>query len=173
MAFSPLHLLSSVFAALTAWSVYRRMRRHIGPQKFRPKWIVFRICFLLGLVVVIGILSRLHRPYWIGFSAGLLIGLPIARAGYLLTRFQSNEDGRFFIPNPYIGAILCVLFVARIGYRLLTIYFPVKASAAVPANLMATSVTLVMFGILASYYIAYYLRLCLHFRKIGKTQKIK
>ena len=92
----------------------------------------------------------------VGLGAGLALGVPLAFVGLKLTKFEATAAGRFYTPNPYIGSALTVLLAARLVYRLI-ILSTISQNPTQPPPLMQSSLTLCVFGILAGYYVAYYI----------------
>jgi hypothetical protein len=164
-----LNLIPAAFvASLVAWRLYRRVRRHVGPQPLRPRRMKLRIAFL---VVISGlILVSISAPRSvIGFGAGVVLGVPLALTGLRLTRFETTPEGRFYVPNTYIGIGLSVLLVARVTYRVTVLSTVTQTSNRHPLGEMQSAITLLIFGLLASYYIAYYVGVLIQSRNRALT----
>jgi hypothetical protein len=153
---NPTNYVPAIVTALFAWRIYGRVRRNIGRQPLQHKRLVIRIiifavvaCLLLAFTVTI---PRLL----LGLSVGLVLGVLLALAGLSMTRFEATPEGRFYTPNRYIGAGLSVLLVGRLAYRLYVLSTISNSSAQVP-GLMQSSLSLSVFGLLAGYYVAYYI----------------
>ncbi len=82
--------------------------------------------------------------------------MALAFVGLKLTNFETTAQGRFYTPNPYIGTALTVLLAARLVYRLIVLSNS-SQNPTQPPPLMQSSLTLCVFGILAGYYMAYYI----------------
>jgi hypothetical protein len=74
--------------------------------------------------------------------------------GLRLTRFEATPQGFFYTPNAHIGIALSSLFAARILYRLFQMYTLGMTSSGMQ-NFGRSPLTLLIFGMLASYYTAY------------------
>ncbi|HUD49217.1 MAG TPA: hypothetical protein VMR33_20480 [Candidatus Baltobacteraceae bacterium] len=154
-----------VVGALVVWRIYSRMRRNIGRQPLRPKRLVTRIVVYAVLTCLIAVFSVMHPSLLLGLGGGLALGLPLAWVGLKLTQFEANAEGRFYTPNSYIGSALTILLAARLAYRLIALS-NIAAAPAQPPALMHSPLTFCVFGLLAGYYMAYYLGVLARSRKV-------
>jgi len=143
-------------AALLIWRAYKRFRRMVGRQRLssvRP-WITLSIFPLLLLMLVLSTHTHPERLAWL--AAGLGAGGVLAVYGLRKTRFEPTPHGLFYTPNAHLGIALSLLFVARIVYRFIEIYalgtVPMENGA---VDFARSPLTLVVFGILAGYYMGY------------------
>jgi hypothetical protein len=152
MPITPGTLIIPLFAGLMVW---RRFRRNIGRQPLQPKRMVLRIVVLSVATLAVAAVSLLNVPSLISLGIGLLLGAALAFLGLYLTSFENTPEGRFYTPNMYIGLCLSALFVARLAYRV--IFFASAQNLKNPQApaLLHSPLTVFMFGLLASYYIAY------------------
>jgi hypothetical protein len=142
--------------ALIAWRIFARMRRNIGRQPLQPKRMMTRIVIYGILTLLLAAFSVLYPRLLLGLGAGLALGVPLAFVGLKLTKFETTPEGRFYTPNPYIGSALTVLLAARLIYRLIVLSnISQNPTQSPPA--MQSPLTLCVFGILAGYYVAYYI----------------
>ncbi len=93
--------------------------------------------------------------------------------GLRLTRFERDANGAdTYLPNPWIGGLLTVLLVARLGWRYMVLMpqlqDPAMANAA-PA-FGNSPLTFAVFGLLIGYYITYFAGLLVHHRRFERTQ---
>jgi hypothetical protein len=155
-----------LIGALFAFSLYRRVRRHVGRQPVQPYRLRLRIgvlALIAGLFMFGGATMQAER---IGTEvAGLLGGAALAWFGGLrLTRFERDAQGSWYTPNLYIGLALTALFLGRMAYRFVLIYPQIQAARQAGAQGSpldaAFSVyngwTLALFGLMFGYYLAYY-----------------
>lgn len=153
-----------VFGGLIAWSVYRRVRRNIGRQSLRPRRIIFSIV-ILSLVAVLLMVGALAFPkLLLGYGGGLAMGIALGFLGLKLTKFETTEAGHFYVPNTTIGVGLSVLFIGRMIYRMWVIGNAASASGQPQPQMFQSSLTLLIFGLIAGYYIVYYIGLFVHTR---------
>lgn len=145
-----------VLLPLIAWRMVSRIRRMVGRQRLsriRP-WVTLAVFpLVLGLI---GIFAYPHweRLWWL--AGGIAAGVALAIAGLKLTRFEPTPEGLFYTPNAHLGITLSVLLVARIAWRLFeTFTMELPTGPQHDAEFLRSPLTLVVFGLLAGYYIAY------------------
>lgn len=152
-----------VFGGLFIWSIYRRVRRNIGRQKLRPRRIIFSLAIFSIVSLVLLFLSLSLPKLMLGIGGGLLFGAALGFFGLKLTRFETTAEGHFYTPNTQIGIALTVLFVGRMFYR-----FWVLNDEAMkvhqPPQPFQSALTYLVFGLIAGYYIVYYIGLFVHTR---------
>ena len=149
-------LAPAVVTTFVAWRIYVRVRRSIGQQPLQPRRMITRIVIFSVLTLLIGAASVFYLPSLAGLGAGLLLGAPLALVGLRLTRFETTVAGSFYTPNTYLGLALTLLRVGRIAYRFTVIFGSSSMGDPMAAGLMRSPITLVLFGVTAGYYIAYY-----------------
>ncbi|ROH93117.1 hypothetical protein ED208_00855 [Stagnimonas aquatica] len=162
------HLPVLAYAApLLAFSAYRRVRRNIGRQPYRP----LRLWIRSGVIALI-FFALLRWPAFepalaLAMIAGTVAGVLLARLGVRLTRFETLPDGRFYTPNTALGVGLSLLFLARIGYRLLVLLPALQAAnesgggAALRSAMSGSrsALTMALLGLVLGYFFAYCLGL--------------
>lgn len=167
-------ILSPVLmTAAVAFLIYRRVRRNIGRQKVRPSRMIWRA----GIFAIIGVLvfiSSVYRADLAGAMAlGLGAGVALAWFGLRHTKFEVTDKGVFYTPHTYIGLFVSVLFLARIAYRFIVVYPLMQAASQANANPLAayqkSPLTMIMFGLLIGYYIAYYAGVLMRSRDLAGT----
>jgi hypothetical protein len=155
-----------LIGGLFAWSIYRRIRRNIGRQKLRTGRIIFSIvilslvCLLL-MVEGVALQQTLHQ--WnmlLGFGGGLLLGTILGFFGLRLTRFETTEEGHFYVPNTQIGIALSILLLGRFAYRMWALQ-NVDYSSNHPQALQSP-LTFFIIGLVAGYYLVYRIGLLVH-----------
>jgi hypothetical protein len=151
-----------LFAGLIAWSIYRRVRRNIGRQKLRPRRITISIVILSVVSVLLFSLALPYPQLLLGISGGLLLGVPLGFVGLRLTRFETTDEGHFYTPNTQIGIALSLLFIGRLAYRFWAVRNVADAPNSPPP--FQSPLTYFIFGLIAGYYIVYYLGLFVHTR---------
>ena len=151
-----------LMAGLIAWSIYRRVRRNIGRQKLRPVRITISIVLLSVVSVLLFSLSLSYPQLLLGIGGGLLLGTPLGFVGLRLTKFETTYEGHFYTPNTQIGIALSLLFIGRLAYR----FWAVRNLAAAPQSPppFQSPLTYFIFGLIAGYYLVYYIGLFLHTR---------
>ena len=153
-------MMPILFGGLMAWGIYRRVRRNIGRQPLRPRRIMVSIVMLSVISVLIFSLSLQLPKLVFGMGGGLLLGALLGFVGLRLTKFETTEAGHFYTPNTHIGIALSVLFVGRMAYRFWAIRDVTVAPNSPPA--FQSPLTLFIFGLIAGYYLVYYIGLFVH-----------
>ena len=143
-------------ALLIAWRMYSRIRRLIGRQKSRL-WRHWLAATLLPLMIAMLAAGTLGVPLSLAaLAAGIAGGVALAVWGLHLTRFEKTAQGYFYTPNAHIGIALSLLFVARIGYRVVTLaaLTGLEIQQAMP-GFGRSPLTLVIVGTMLGYFMWY------------------
>ena len=152
----PSLLVSASVGALILWRMYSRIRRMVGRQKLsniRPWVTIVAFPVLLGLLLLSSIA---HPDNALALLAGAGCGVALGVYGLRLTKFEKTEQGLFYTPSAHLGIALSLLFFGRVVYRVIQIYTLEERGAAVGPNDFASSpITLVIFAMLAGYYVTY------------------
>lgn len=150
----PLAISTGIFL-LVGWRMYYRLKRLIGRQPYHPWRPWFSVILFPLLVALVLWAVRAHPPAVTALLGGLPVGIALGILGLRLTRFEVTPQGMFFTPNAHLGITLSLLMVGRLAYRYLTLHageswMPADAAHAAPSPL-----TLLIFGLLAGYYLCY------------------
>src|SRR5450755_4872823 len=142
-------------AALIAWRIYRRVRRSIGRQRLHPvrPWLTVTLFPLLVAMLLLG--SLFHPTSALSLVGGIGVGAALGIYGLRLTKFEPTPEGLFYTPNAHLGIALSLLLIARIGYRAAQLYFAAGATQMASNTFVRSPLTLLIFGTLAGYYVAY------------------
>ena len=147
-------LIGGVFA----WSIYRRVRRNIGRQKLRPRRIISSLIIFSFAVLWLFAVSLSLPKMIFGLVGGLICGVLLGFLGLRLTKFETTGEGHFYTPSSHIGVALSLLFVGRMLYR----FWQLGNAGAVQPQLFQSPLTLLIFGLIAGYYIVFYIGLFVH-----------
>jgi hypothetical protein len=160
-----------LLAVFIAWRMYVRLRRNIGRQAMQPKRMLTRVIILAVVTVALTAFSLLNLRVLAGLGFGFVLGLPLAWVGLKMTRFEATAEGRFYTPNSTIGIGLGILLVGRLVYRLMVILPNMRNAAQHPQQpaLMQSPLSLFVFGLLAGYYIAYYVGVLARNRAMSRS----
>jgi hypothetical protein len=162
------HIVPLLFVCLIAWRIYIRARRNIGRQPLQPKRMVVRIVIFAVVTCGLAVFSFFNPRLLIGLGAGLALGAPLALLGLKLTQFETTTQGQFYTPNSAIGVALTVLLVGRVAYRMMLLSTASRNPGQPPA-FMQSALSFCVFGILAGYYVAYYIGVLAQSRKAPST----
>ena len=147
-----------IVSLLIGFSIYRRARRSIGrqPVKAARLWIRVGILGTIGGILLAASIANVTLLE--SMAAGLAGGVLLAVVGLRHTKFESTVEGQFYTPHTYIGLLVIALFVARIAYRIMSIYVAPRAFAPQGnplAQYQRTPLTLAVFGLLIGYYVVF------------------
>jgi hypothetical protein len=152
-----------LFVGFIAWIAYMRIRRVVGRQLIRPR--IIRVYLFWGSLFTLFVirLSLRDETIALALGGGLLLGALLGRFGSSLTKFEQTEEGHFYIPDTRLGVALSALLIGRVVYRIWTL----RQTVANPGNgqLLRSPLTLFLFGLLAGYYIVYYIGLVIYTRQ--------
>lgn len=172
----PAHLTSYlVMLPLLAWIVWRRVSRQFGRQPIRRKRMIFRIVVFAIIGSLLALSGFHHVALAGGLLGGALIGGALGLLGLRLTRFEVDPaKGDCYVPNPWIGALLTVLLLGRLGWRLMVVWpqiqpVPAPPGALPPMGYAASPLTMLVIGLLVGYYIVYFSGLLIHHRRFQRT----
>ncbi|MEO7052170.1 MAG: DUF1453 domain-containing protein [Rhodanobacter sp.] len=176
----PAHLTSYlIMLPLLALIVWRRVSRTFGRQRIRRKRMIARVVIfaIIGGVFALG--GFHHLALAEGLFAGVLVGGAIGLVGLQLTRFELDPvKGDCYVPNPWIGAVLTVLLLGRLAWRLMVVWPQLQHAQTAahgagmqmqPMGYASSPLTMLVIGLLVGYYIAYYSGVLVHHRRFLRT----
>jgi cytochrome b561 len=137
------------------WRLYSRFRRLVGRQTSRLWRHWTAAIFYSVLLLLLGVSTMVHPYSLAALAAGIAVGISLAIFGLKLTRFEATPQGFFYTPHAHIGIGLSLLLMLRVGYRF---YEVSQMSAGPPPGMQdfaRNPLTLVIIGMVASYYITY------------------
>lgn len=140
---------------LFAWRIYRRFRRLIGRQRFSPVRLCTTLVVYTVVVIVFGVAGWNDPAQLCWLIGSVVIGVLLGCFGLKKTRFEPTPEGLFYTPHAHLGIALSSLFVARIIYRFAEISASNPMEQPQMVNFTASPLTLVVFGLLAGYYVTY------------------
>jgi hypothetical protein len=168
----PSWLPTAIFVPLVGFLLYRRFKRTFGRQRV----VAWRMILRIALLTVIGALliatSPVSTASFAATIAGLALGGALAVVGLRWTTFEATSEGRFYVPNGWIGLAVTALFVGRMAARIFTLSERVATAHAGDdpfAGVQRSPLTLGLFCLLAAYYVGYYAGVLRKARRIGAT----
>jgi len=164
-------LPTAIFVPLVGFMLYRRVRRTFGRQPVTPKRMAVRMVLLS--VVSVGFLAWM--PTANGSTAavvGLTLGVVLATYGLKHTTYDVTAASAGYTPNPWIGLIVTALFLGRFAARMFSVYEARALTAAgSPApSFQKSPLTLGIFFLMATYYVAYYAGVLRKARAMGAAE---
>jgi hypothetical protein len=140
---------------LLVWRMVVRVKRMVGRQRagrIRP-WIQLVVFPLVIALFCFLAREHLERLWWL--AGGVAAGLGLAVYGLKKTVFEPTPTGLFYTPNAHLGIALSVLLVGRVLWRMGEMFLLDGAGGQQPDDFARSPLTLVIFGLLAGYYIGY------------------
>lgn len=105
---------------LVLFVIVRRGQRYVMPQALKKRALVVRAVVWGALLVVVAAPTVAASPGLIGVAvAGLGAGAVLGWVGLRRTRFFYKDGVPWYAPNPYLGAVLFVLFLGRLALEFL------------------------------------------------------
>jgi hypothetical protein len=156
---TPSWLPTLIFIPLIAFGLYRRFRRTFGRQAVTPRRMVARMVLLSVVCALLVATSGASPTSLAAAGAGLGGGIVLALVGLRLTKYEVTVEGRFYVPNGWIGLAVTALFLGRLAGRLFTMserMAAVQAAGSPFAGMQRSALTLGLFCLLAGYYVGYY-----------------
>ncbi|HWG70616.1 MAG TPA: hypothetical protein VN692_14480 [Steroidobacteraceae bacterium] len=155
-----------LFAALLIFAIYRRFRRNFGRQPLRPARMKLRIALLAFVCASLAPTALRSGVFLSAVAVGAACGAALGVWGAQRTRFLTVAQRLHYVPHTYTGVAVSLLFLGRLVYRLVQVYWSPHASPAAPgfdpaagmspASMVQSPLTLGLFFVLAGYYICYY-----------------
>lgn len=134
--------LPFVLAPLFLFAIYRRLRTHFGRQPWRPRYAMVRL-LLMSVLLLLVLFAAFTRPQdsWM-LAVGAAIGAALRVLSLRLMHIEMVGTQPTYIPNPWLGALLSVLLLGRIGWRYIN--RDLGAGAAAPSALTLAFATTVL-----------------------------
>jgi hypothetical protein len=135
--------------------MYSRIRRLVGRQK-SVAWRHWTAVILFPMLLLLLATAALAKPLTLAsLAGGAVVGVVLALYGLRLTRFENTDQGPFYTPSAHIGIGLSLLLMGRILYRVFQTYEGAITQHDAARDFGTSPLTLLVFGMLASYYAAY------------------
>jgi hypothetical protein len=173
---APHFTMPLVMIPVVAFAIWRRVRSQFGAQPIRRNRMTLRIVVFAVLGSLVAAFALHDMRLLGGFGGGAVAGVALGLLGLRLTRFQIDPvKGDCYVPNPYIGGLVTVLFLARLLYRfaMLSPQMQDPTGATPPVHgpdIGQSPLTLAIFGLLVGYYICYFAGLLIHHQRIVRSR---
>lgn len=162
-----------ILVPLMALAIWRRVRTQFGLQPIRRRRMQSRIAVFAAIGVLMALAGMHDMRLLEGLLGGVAVGGTLGFVGLRLTRFEHGADGSDgYVPNPWIGALLTVLLLARLAWRLLMVMpqmETLQAGSHPPPTIGNSPLTSLMFGLLVGYYVVYFSGLLIHHRRLQRA----
>lgn len=146
-------VVAAVLVPLVAWRVYSRIKRLTTRQHSRT-WRHRTTLVFFPLLVALVLLGAAGNPVALAaMGAGAVVGIGLGMVSLGKTVFE-QVDGKFwFTPHAPIGTVVALLFIGRMAWRAVEFY--TSGGSFASQDFIKSPVTLLVFGILAAYYMTY------------------
>jgi hypothetical protein len=149
----PTPVVAAVLAPLVLWRMYSRIKRLTTRQRSKTWRHRTTLVFFPLLLLVLAVVSVKTNPFALaGLAAGLPVGAVLGRIAIGKTRFEQVGADFFFTPHAPIGLAVALLFMARMAWRAYEFY---ALGSFAHHEFVSSPLTLVIFGVLAGYYMSY------------------
>ena len=149
------NLAIAALVAFIAWRLYARFRRMVGRQRYRPWRTAITLTLFPVIILLVGLGASANPTALEGLAGGLALGIVLGVVGLKLTRYEATPLGRYYTPNAHIGIALSLLFAARIVWRSIELRSMGAGLSDHAPDFARSTLTLLVFGVLAGYYITY------------------
>lgn len=144
------HLLQFLIPLLlVAFVIFRRIRKSMGYQPFKPYLLKFRIAIFSIVSFAFLSFSAQHPLSYVYDLAGILLGAVLVAYAMKNIMFEFRENALFYRTHLWIELFIVFLFLSRLAYKMIT------ASGTPPVSYDTDPATLFVFFLLAVYYIGF------------------
>jgi uncharacterized membrane protein len=148
----PTPVVAVVLAPFVLWRLYSRIKRLTTRQRSRT-WRHRTTLVFFPLLVLMLALAAMSAPIALAaLAAGIGLGVPLGLVATNKTLFEQEGGEYYFTPHAPIGFAVAMLFIGRMGYRAWEFY---AQGSFVQHDFVRSPVTLLIFGVLAGYYMTY------------------
>jgi hypothetical protein len=165
-----------VLIPVIVFAVWRRVRRQFGLQPIQRKRMIARIVIFAVIAGLIS-LAAVHDIRLLGgLAGGVVAGAALGLIGLRLSRFEVHPvKGDCYVPNPYIGAIVTALLLARLVWRFAMLAPQMQDPTGTTPPIHGPEIgqsplTMLALGLVVGYYICYYTGLLIHHQRIMRSR---
>ena len=172
---TPQVIVPTLLVPLIGYRLYLRFRSNFGRQPIHPSRKTVRIVILALIIALIFWVASHSATALEAACAGLGAGAVLALVGVYLSRFDSDEKGRYYTPSAYIGLAVTLLLVARVVYRMVSLYSTPQMAPAPGTDPFAamtqSPLTLALIMLTLGYYLMFTAGILFRSRGITVTSK--
>jgi len=165
-----------VMIPLMALVVWRRVRTQFGLQPIRRRKMIMRVAVFAVLGCLMAAFAMRDMRLLSGLGGGLVAGAALGLLGLRLSQFRVDPvKGDCYLPNPYIGALVTVLFLGRLLWRLAMVSPQLQDPTGTAAPIHGPDIgqsplTLALLGLFVGYYICYFAGLLIHHQRLLRSR---
>jgi TRAP-type mannitol/chloroaromatic compound transport system permease large subunit len=161
--------------ALMLLIVYRRVKRTIGFQPYRPRRLTVRIAIFAVIGVLLLGAGFVHPILYLADAAGLVCGGVLAYFAIRHSKFEFRGGELHYRTHIWIETIVVALFIGRIAYRLLFVFTAGQQAASGDQMQQYTRDpwTALIFFLIVAYYIGFYLHVLKEGRRRGADRQLR
>jgi hypothetical protein len=148
----PTPVVAAVLAPLVLWRMYSRVRRLTTRQRSRTWRHRTTLVFFPLLLAVIALAAMAAPIALAALAAGLALGSPLGLLALDKSAFERVGDEFYFTPYAPVGMAVAALFMGRMAWRAYEFYVH---AAFTQHEFVRSPLTLLIFGVLAGYYMTY------------------
>lgn len=151
--------LQSVYPAMIIiFFLYKKIKRSIGYQPLKPRWLFTRIILFSLFAFVLSIFSLIH-PFLYGyFIMGILGGWLLVFFAKKNISFKKRRGKIYFRTHIWVEMILLTLFLSRFLYRVTELYLTspdLNSLGSYSQSIGTDPLTIGVFFLIAVYYIGF------------------
>lgn len=147
----PTPVIAAVLAPLVMWRVYHRIRRLTVRQQSHP-WRHRISLFVFPPFILWMVVAASASPLALaGLIGGIVGGSVLGIVALEKTGFERVGEDFYYTPFAPIGIVVAGLFLVRLAYRGIEFYQRMESHQ----DWGRSPLTLLVFGILAGYYMTY------------------
>lgn len=146
---------------LIAFILYRRIKRSIGFQPFKPRRLTARIVIFSFVVILLLAASALHPVSYLYDLVGAVLGFILVMYAVKHSSFEMRKETLFYRTHIWIESLVLFLFLSRFLYRVTYLFYVSNSQSAMNSaqysqHFTKDPSTMAVFFLLAVYYIGFY-----------------
>jgi hypothetical protein len=169
---APHFTMPLIMIPLMVLIVWRRVRTQFGAQPIRRRKMTIRVIIFAVLGCLMAAFA-MHNPLLLeGLAGGLVAGVVLGLVGLRLSQFRVDPvKGDCYVPSPYVGALVTMLLLGRLLWRLAMVSPQLQDATGTAAPIHGPAIgqsplTLAVFGIYVGYYVCYFAGLLIHHQRL-------
>ncbi|WP_367015735.1 sporulation protein [Priestia koreensis] len=141
---------------IIAFILYRRIKRSIGFQLFKTRRLFIRAILFSVIAVLLLINSAVHPISYLYDAIGIVGGIILLSYAQKHSQLEMRENLLYYRTHIWIESIVLLLFLSRFLYRFIQIMkIDPETQASYGKHFASDPLTMIVFFLLATYYIGY------------------